>query len=824
MKLFCQKCKKIITVEPPEGAAEVKCPECEAPVKVPESPLAPGAVIGDFLLERPLSSGGMGMVYLARQISLDRPVALKVLHQKFAGNKEYIDGLFREARAAAKLTHPNIVQAYAVGEENGIYYFAMEYIRGETFKQILKEKHVLDFAQAVKVIREICGALDAAWTEQKLVHQDIKPDNIMLSVNGFAKLADLGLARSANTDSGVSDDDEVMGTPQYISPEQLTGVPTDVRSDIYSLGATFYQFVTGEFPYRGTAEEMARQHVDGNLTPPQEINPELPKQLNDIIVKMMARDITKRYQTPAEVIKDLDAYTSAQEAAHIAVPKLTLNRGRKNAPQPPPPAPAKPAVPAPTPAASKPPVPTPTPKPPVPPPRPAVPTPKPVAPAKPAAPEEAKSGEDAPAPEAGSVRKSGGKLVLRILLIAVPVVLIGLAVAFYFLGRSGKLPEKLKDPGAKYAEKINALLRIKSAEAPPAGGETPKTAAAQPGKAAPAAPPEPPKPPEPVTRPEFIQRIDKILADYRNNPDAAGERTFLEHADHFLVRFLPAVTPEEKHSLATLLIAYAPLDDRLRAEPRRAAQAKIIQDRLDAQARRLAEAEEAKKEEAARREREEKERREKQAEQQREEEKLRKENEARIAKVKRDLEALSRELAAAFVKALLEEDPKGLEEALAKAKEFQLPDESNTAVEKTMFKEFQDFRNFLPGAMREFDRFRAETAKITPQNSFPVEIRRELVNVIGVTPGKAVVFRTPSGGEGRVNMRRFRERRQVLDGLKETLKLNNVHFYYEFMEGALSPMAVKEIPNARWKKYLPLFSPPLRILGPPPPPPPPRRR
>ena len=438
-------------------------------------------------------------------------------------------------------------------------------------------------------------------------------------------------------------------------------------------------------------------------------------------------------------------------------------------------------------------------------------------------------GEEDAAPEAAPAGKKKGKVLLWASLGAVPVVLIGLAAAFYFLGRSGKLPEKLKDPGAKYVEKVNALFRIKSPGTPPAGVETPKTATAQQTGPVPAEPPKPPKPPEPpkpVTRPEFISRIDKILADYRNNPDASGEKVFLDHADSFLVKFLPAVTPEEKHAVATLLIAYAPLDERLRAEPRRAGEAKIIQDRLDERARRLAEAEQAKKEEAARREREEKERQEKLAEQQREEEKFRKENEARMAKVKSDLAALAKELGTAFVNSILREDPKILDEALAKAKEFQLPEESNTAAEKAMLKELRDFANFLPGAKREFDRFRTEIAKITPQNSFPVEIRlnkrRELVNIIGVVPGKEVKYRTPSGSaEGRINMRRPRDRRQVFDGLGETLKVNNLHFYYEFLEGELSPLAVKEISgNAGWKKYLPLFSPPLKILGPLPPPPP----
>ena len=327
MKVYCTNCQKVVETEIPAGAKTVPCPDCSSEINVPEGPLAPGAVIGDFLLEKALSSGGMGMVYLARQISLDRPVALKVLHEKFAANQEYIQGLFHEARAAAKLTHPHIVQAYAVGEENGIFYFAMEYIRGETFKQVLKKQHVLDFAQAVKVIREICSALQVAWDEQKLVHQDIKPDNIMLDRNGFAKLSDLGLARSANNESVSTDDDNtVMGTPQYISPEQLTGVPTDVRSDLYSLGATFYQFVTGQFPYPAeSAEEMARLHEAGNLTPPIKINPELPQQLNDIIVKMMARNIEMRYQTPNEVIADLNAYQESKKNPGPSVPKIKLN-------------------------------------------------------------------------------------------------------------------------------------------------------------------------------------------------------------------------------------------------------------------------------------------------------------------------------------------------------------------------------------------------------------------------------------------------------------------------------------------------------------------
>ncbi len=326
MKLFCKKCSQIFKAEKPESGNTVNCPACKAEIPYPETPTSPGVVIGDFLIEKPLSKGGMGEVFLARQISLDRPVALKVLQQKFVHDREYVESLFREARAAAKINHPNIVQAYAVGEEDGVFYFAMEFIRGETFKQILKREGKLDFQQAAKVICEIARALNVAWQEQKLVHQDIKPDNIMLDSHGIAKLADLGLARNANVEEEIGD--EVLGTPQYISPEQLTGVPTDVRSDIYSLGATFYQFVTGRFPYvADSAEDIAKMHVAGNLEPPKQVNPELPDELNAIIMKMMARDINERYQTPEPLIKALEIYMHNAESATggiAPVPQLRI--------------------------------------------------------------------------------------------------------------------------------------------------------------------------------------------------------------------------------------------------------------------------------------------------------------------------------------------------------------------------------------------------------------------------------------------------------------------------------------------------------------------
>ena len=164
MKLFCPQCSKVFTVEVPENAQEANCPQCASPLPVPQTPLSPGAVIGDFLLEKALSSGGMGVVYLARQISLDRPVALKVLHDKFAGNQEYTEGLFREARAAAKLTHPNIVQAYAVGEENAItdYYINIT-ATSSTAVVALADEVAEKMSERGKRPSRIEGRSGAAW-------------------------------------------------------------------------------------------------------------------------------------------------------------------------------------------------------------------------------------------------------------------------------------------------------------------------------------------------------------------------------------------------------------------------------------------------------------------------------------------------------------------------------------------------------------------------------------------------------------------------------------------------------------------------------------
>jgi serine/threonine protein kinase len=285
----------------------VGCGHCEEVVQVPASRFAPNAVIDDFVIEKMLGRGGMGIVYKAHQRSLDRPVALKILMNQYASNNDFIIDFIREARAAARLNHPYIVQAYAVGQEDEIYFLAMEFVEGQTMKQIMDIDRTVPLEFGLSVTEQMAEALGFAWTEQKLIHRDIKPDNIMITGDGVAKLMDLGLSRFDNDKlADTEDEDEVMGTPQYICPEQLIGMPMDVRGDLYSLGATLYHAITGEFPFIGrNAAEIAKKHLQDPLTPASAHNPSIPPSVCKLIEKMMAKHPDDRHPNTDVLIKEI---------------------------------------------------------------------------------------------------------------------------------------------------------------------------------------------------------------------------------------------------------------------------------------------------------------------------------------------------------------------------------------------------------------------------------------------------------------------------------------------------------------------------------------
>jgi serine/threonine-protein kinase len=267
-------------------------------------------VPGYQILER-LGKGSMGIVYKAKQVSVDRIVAVKVLLDQLASNKEFIKRFDREAKIAARLSHNNIVNAIDAGEVNGHYYFVMEYVEGDTIKDYLEKGRVFDEKTALKIVLAVAEALKHAH-QKGLIHRDIKPENVILTKGGDVKLADLGLARLTSDEKwAMAEAGMAIGTPYYISPEQVRGqVDVDIRSDIYSLGATLYHMVTGQVPYSGeTPTEVMKKHVDKNaaLTPPDHIVKTLSSGLGEVVETMMAKNREERYRSPDDVILDLKA-------------------------------------------------------------------------------------------------------------------------------------------------------------------------------------------------------------------------------------------------------------------------------------------------------------------------------------------------------------------------------------------------------------------------------------------------------------------------------------------------------------------------------------
>ena len=319
MRFQCPHCQSIAAIDDSDAGQAVACGHCERVVLVPASRYAPGSVINDFVIQRELGRGGVGTVYLARQLSLDRPVALKILHPEYAADQSFVNDFVREARAAAMLNHPTLVQAYAVGEDEGVFFFAMEYVEGTTLKHLLSHSGRMVTDRAMAIVTEINAALEFAWQQQKLVHRDIKPDNIILTETGRIKLADMGLARRAA--DIVQGGEEVMGTPQYISPEQLQGLALDNRSDIYSLGATLYHMLTGRFPYLGdNATEIAQKHLTTPLTPPHEVVKDIPEAVSTVVQIMMAKRPQHRYANSTELARDLALLRAHQPPAHALAP------------------------------------------------------------------------------------------------------------------------------------------------------------------------------------------------------------------------------------------------------------------------------------------------------------------------------------------------------------------------------------------------------------------------------------------------------------------------------------------------------------------------
>lgn len=285
-----------------------------------------GKKLGEFQLLRPLGSGGMAEVYLAEQTTLQRHVAVKIMKPALMAHsgQDLVARFKQEAMMAAGLNHPNIVQVYTIGQEDGLHFIAQEFVQGKDLGTILKGRGKPDVASALHVMRQVASALKASG-QAGIVHRDIKPENILVTKKGEIKVADFGLAQlgeSTKDNKGVT-----MGTPLYMSPEQVSGRELDPRSDVYSFGVTAYQLLCGETPFKGNSPiAVAKQHLAASPPPLKEKNPALPDILCRMVHRMMAKRRSLRYQSADEVLEDLKklivAHKQGRSLDLVRLPRL----------------------------------------------------------------------------------------------------------------------------------------------------------------------------------------------------------------------------------------------------------------------------------------------------------------------------------------------------------------------------------------------------------------------------------------------------------------------------------------------------------------------
>jgi eukaryotic-like serine/threonine-protein kinase len=266
-----------------------------------------GKVVAGYQVMDRVGRGGMGTVYKAKQIALDRIVALKVLSGKYSNNKTFINRFFKEAQAAARLNHPNIVQVYDVREEQGLYLLSIEMMDRGTVQDLANEQGQLPIARVLDIARDAAQGL--VYAEKKgIVHGDIKPDNLMINSDGHIKISDLGLARHVDDAHDRERDGGIFGTPHFVSPEQAQGKPTDTRSDIYSLGATLYRLIAGRTPHTGeTVGEIIRKQIQVEPEPLRTLRSDCPQDLADLVAVMMDKDPAERFENAPQLLEALHA-------------------------------------------------------------------------------------------------------------------------------------------------------------------------------------------------------------------------------------------------------------------------------------------------------------------------------------------------------------------------------------------------------------------------------------------------------------------------------------------------------------------------------------
>src|SRR6476661_2279134 len=269
--------------------------------------------VGRYEITGELGRGAMGVVYKALDPTIGRTVALKTMRLDVHGldAKEMVRRFQNEARAAGVLNHPNIVTIYDAGEQDGIFYIAMEFIEGTTLHELLADQHILPVDDAIQYSRQICRGLDYAQSHG-IVHRDIKPANIMITANGTVKIMDFGIAKSGGSMTSTG---QVLGTPNYMSPEQVKGRPLDGRSDLFSFGVILYEMVTGEKPFVGqNVTTIIYKIINENPIPPCELDVTIHPGLSGVITKALSKSPDERFQSGAELVRNLENYKAYESS------------------------------------------------------------------------------------------------------------------------------------------------------------------------------------------------------------------------------------------------------------------------------------------------------------------------------------------------------------------------------------------------------------------------------------------------------------------------------------------------------------------------------
>jgi serine/threonine protein kinase len=270
-----------------------------------------------------LGSGGMGKVYRVFDHKLGEEVALKLIRPEIAANRKTIERFKNELKIARKIAHTHVGRMYDLGEESGLYYIAMEYVPGENLKSFIRRSGHLTVSKAVSIARQVCEGLAEAH-RFGVIHRDLKPSNIMVDREGNARIMDFGIARTFEskeiTGLGI-----IIGTPEYMSPEQAQGEKVDQRTDLYALGVMLYEMITGQVPFEDESTlNILRRHEIEQPRPPKDLNPEIPYSLNALVLKCLEKPVERRYQTASDLLRDLDSIKTT--SVKVAKPQARTER------------------------------------------------------------------------------------------------------------------------------------------------------------------------------------------------------------------------------------------------------------------------------------------------------------------------------------------------------------------------------------------------------------------------------------------------------------------------------------------------------------------